>query len=127
MTVREHLINVMNEMGISQAEVARRTGMNRQQINRRVVGRVDIVADEVPALAEALGVPMARLYGIRWSEVPNRYDIADLDSQIKLLTGVESAVVKSLINLFRTYQSALARSEEMPEEIKEEPRGESVA
>lgn len=52
---------LVDESGLSQSEVARRLGMNRSAFHDRLRGRTRWSADELPALAAALGKHPAEL------------------------------------------------------------------
>ncbi len=49
--------------GMSQGELAQRSGIHRVTINRVEAGQQDIGASHLPRLAEALGVEVGDLYG----------------------------------------------------------------
>lgn len=58
--------NVKAEMarrGISQEEVSRALGLTQPQVSRRLAGRVEFSASEVPKLSELLDVSVASLFG----------------------------------------------------------------
>src|SRR4051794_1172605 len=55
--VRERLRDLLREKHWSQSELARRLGKHRVWVHYRVTGVTEIKADEIPVLAEALGVP----------------------------------------------------------------------
>jgi transcriptional regulator with XRE-family HTH domain len=56
MGVRERLIELIAESGMSQAEIARRIGEDRAWVNTRLRGVTDIKGDDVPRIARALRV-----------------------------------------------------------------------
>lgn len=61
-STRERLVKLLRERGLSQAELARRVGEQRDWVNRRVTGRTEIAADDVPRLAEAMNVPVMEFF-----------------------------------------------------------------
>ncbi len=65
MGARERLEELLEEKGVSQAELARRIGEDRGWVNQRLPGarkRLNINADDIPRLAKALGVPCWRFF-----------------------------------------------------------------
>ncbi|MHB0870068.1 MAG: helix-turn-helix domain-containing protein [Chloroflexota bacterium] len=54
--MRDRLASLVEESGLSQAEIARRIGESASWVNHRLIGRTDIKADDIPKLASALGV-----------------------------------------------------------------------
>ncbi len=62
MTFGEMLLKLMNERGISQAELARRSGMSKQSITELVKGRSkEPTFSKAKALADALGVTLEEM------------------------------------------------------------------
>lgn len=55
-TVRDYLEMLMRKSGMTQAALADRIGEDPTWLNRRIKGHVPIAADDIPRLAEALGV-----------------------------------------------------------------------
>ncbi|HEY7061703.1 MAG TPA: helix-turn-helix transcriptional regulator [Chloroflexota bacterium] len=63
MQVRDRLKQLLDErLGGNQSELARRLGEKPYWVSYRLSGTTQIKADEIPLLAEALGVPPAALY-----------------------------------------------------------------
>ena len=59
MTFGEMLLKLMNEKGISQAELARRSGVSKQSITELVKGRSkEPTFSKAKAIADALGVTL---------------------------------------------------------------------
>ena len=55
--VRDRLRELLRQRGWTQSELARRLGKHRVWVHYRIKGATEIKADEIPMLAEALGVP----------------------------------------------------------------------
>jgi transcriptional regulator with XRE-family HTH domain len=55
--VRDRLRELLRQRGWTQSELARRLGKHRVWVHYRIKGATEIKADEIPLLAEALGVP----------------------------------------------------------------------
>jgi transcriptional regulator with XRE-family HTH domain len=55
--VRDRLRDLLRQRGWTQSELARRLGKHRVWVHYRIKGATEIKADEIPMLAEALGVP----------------------------------------------------------------------
>jgi transcriptional regulator with XRE-family HTH domain len=55
--VRDRLRELLHQRGWTQSELARRLGKHRVWVHYRIKGATEIKADEIPLLAEALGVP----------------------------------------------------------------------
>lgn len=65
MTFGEMLLKLMKEKGISQAELARRSGMSKQSITELVKGRSkEPTFSKAKALADALGVTLEEMAGM---------------------------------------------------------------
>ncbi len=66
MKVRERVKELMDEAGLSQAEVARRVGENPNWVGRRLNpkpgNKSSIEADDIPRLAEAIGKPCSAFF-----------------------------------------------------------------
>lgn len=62
MSVREQFARLAAASGLSDVELARRTGKNSTWIFNRRTGRAGITADDVPILARALGLPIMAFY-----------------------------------------------------------------
>lgn len=60
--VQENLIRVIDEKGLIKKGVAERAGMTAQAFSDILQGRKVIRADMVPALADAVGVPIPELF-----------------------------------------------------------------
>jgi transcriptional regulator with XRE-family HTH domain len=54
--VRERFAQLAEESGLSHAEIGRRIGKSRNWVNKRVRGELNLLAEDVPPLAAALGV-----------------------------------------------------------------------
>ncbi|HZT07919.1 MAG TPA: helix-turn-helix transcriptional regulator [Chloroflexota bacterium] len=67
--VRDRLRELLREKHWSQSELARRLGKHRVWVHYRVTGVTEIKADEIPALAQALGVPPHAFFESRDSAV----------------------------------------------------------
>src|SRR5581483_1240357 len=61
--VRERLREILREKHWSQSELARRLGKHRVWVHYRVTGVTEVKADEIPLLAQALGVPAHAFFG----------------------------------------------------------------
>lgn len=62
MTFGEMLLKLMNEKGISQAELARRSGVSKQSITELVKGRSkEPTFSKAKAIADALGVSLEEM------------------------------------------------------------------
>ena len=107
MGVSEQLVRILNRSGMAQAELARRLGVRRSWVNRRVKGSSAIMADEVPRLAQALGVTILDLYAD--GDDPLRPATADFVAQ-ELMRGVggigtpEARFAAALADLLRSYR-----------------------
>jgi transcriptional regulator with XRE-family HTH domain len=60
--VRHRFAQLIKEIGITQAEIARRIGEKPKWVNERLHGVTDIKADDVTRLAAAMRVPPSRFY-----------------------------------------------------------------
>ena len=61
--LRVRLGRTIKQSRLSQAEVGRRIGEDRDWVNNRVLGKVQIQAEDMAKFAKALGVSVAVLYG----------------------------------------------------------------
>ena len=94
----ETLIDVLEERGMSQAELARRTDLSPKHINQIAKGRVPISADVALRLERATGVP-ARLWlnlEIGYQERRARLDDAALQDDLVLL---EELPIASMVRM----------------------------
>lgn len=57
MGARRRLVDLVQQMGITEAELVRRVGENRQWVRRRVLGNTPIDIDDLPRFAQALNTP----------------------------------------------------------------------
>lgn len=62
MLVRERLGELIRYSGMSQAEIGRRIGEDRQWVNNRVLGKAGLEADDLLRLAEALNIDPAEFF-----------------------------------------------------------------
>jgi transcriptional regulator with XRE-family HTH domain len=68
--VRDRLRELLRQRGWTQSELARRLGKHRVWVHYRIKGATEIKADEIPLLAEALGVPPHAFFETSPSELP---------------------------------------------------------
>lgn len=61
MGIEYHLISLMDKVGMSQSELARKSGVSQSSINRYVLGDTDIPASKLVKIAEALDVTVDEL------------------------------------------------------------------
>jgi transcriptional regulator with XRE-family HTH domain len=67
--VRDRLRDLLRQRGWTQSELARRLGKHRVWVHYRIKGATEIKADEIPMLAEALGVPPHAFFEATPSEI----------------------------------------------------------
>ncbi len=72
MGVREQLVALIRESGMTQAEIARRIGEDHTWVNSRVRGFTEIKGDDLPRFALALGVPPRAFFEIESAPEPDR-------------------------------------------------------
>jgi transcriptional regulator with XRE-family HTH domain len=66
--VRDRLRDLLRQRGWTQSELARRLGKHRVWVHYRIKGATEIKADEIPMLAEALGVPAHAFFEVTPAE-----------------------------------------------------------
>ena len=71
-----HLVSLLDETGITQAELARKTGISKASISQYVSGAVDMSASNVVRIADALGVTTDRLLGTEFDRAASSGDAA---------------------------------------------------
>lgn len=74
--VRDRLVVLLRERGMSQAELARRIGEDKQFVNNRVTGVVAIKADELPRFARALGKSCTAFFDA--ADCPDLQEVPDI-------------------------------------------------
>src|SRR5947209_19539022 len=72
MGVREQLVALIRESGMTQAEIARRIGEDHTWVNSRVRGFTEIKGDDLPRFALALGVPPRAFFEVEVPPEPAR-------------------------------------------------------
>lgn len=68
------IVNLMEERGMSQAELSRRSGITTSSLNRYLAG-TDIPASKLKAMADALGVTVDAILGTGGRLEPDEYDL----------------------------------------------------
>lgn len=93
------LVTLMDEQGMSQAELARRTGISTSSMNRYLAG-ADIPASKLKAIAAALGVPVDELLDTgmlpRYSLTADEYEL------IAIFNKLDERDKKRLLTFART-------------------------
>jgi transcriptional regulator with XRE-family HTH domain len=56
-----NILNILNEKGIKQTELAERLGVTKQTLNKIIHGRRNITIDEIKKICNILEVPIERL------------------------------------------------------------------
>jgi lambda repressor-like predicted transcriptional regulator len=62
-SVSDRVLAVLEQSGMTRAELAQRAGMSPFALSRRLVGKTKWKAEELPEIAEALQVSVAELIG----------------------------------------------------------------
>lgn len=62
MSAKDRLVELLAVQNLSQAEVARRIGEERDWVHKRTRGKLRIDADDIPRLARALGVSCSAFF-----------------------------------------------------------------
>ena len=93
------LIEVLNSIGMTQAELADRTGRPRKTINEIVKGKAQITAETAIQLERALGVPAGF-----WNNLERQYQetIARIDEARRLerqIAWIESFPIREMVGL----------------------------
>lgn len=92
----ETILDVLNERGITQSELAKRTGMSAPYISNVISGEKDISAGLAMALEYALGVPKSF-----WLNLQANYDAELLElNEIESVTDEEIALLADLSVVF---------------------------
>lgn len=83
MSVRERLRRLLAERGISQAELERRVGRDGGWMTNRLRNSnpVAIAADDLPAIAEAIGCSISDFYD-------DRPELPDPDAYARIIAGL---------------------------------------
>jgi transcriptional regulator with XRE-family HTH domain len=102
--VRERLRDLLREKRWSQSELARRLGKHRVWVHYRVTGVTEIKADEIPILAEALGVPP---YAFFEDTSASAAPAEPGDSFISQLTDAERDFIAGLVELLSHYRQRI--------------------
>lgn len=68
------IVNLMEERGMSQAELARRSGITTSSLNRYLAG-TDIPASKLKAMADALGVTVDAILGTGGRLEPDEHEL----------------------------------------------------
>jgi transcriptional regulator with XRE-family HTH domain len=102
--VRERLRDLLREKRWSQSELARRLGKHRVWVHYRVTGVTEIKADEIPVLAEALGVPPYAFF----EDSASAATATDSgDSFITQLTDPEREFIAGVVELLARYRQRI--------------------
>jgi len=102
--VRERLRDLLRDKRWSQSELARRLGKHRVWVHYRVTGVTEIKADEIPVLADALGVPPYAFFeDSSTATLPTEPN----DSFISHLTDAEREFIAGLVDLLSIYRQRI--------------------
>lgn len=74
--IKKNISSLMEEQGISQSELARRSGIKKSSISRYLKGS-DIPITKAKAIARALGVTLAELSGSDISLAPQEHELVE--------------------------------------------------
>ena len=117
MGASEQLARLIRQGGMSQVELARRLGVTRNWVSNRVTGEVKIRADEIPLLAEALGVSPADFFADAWppasahGESATPYADAFISEMSRDLPDAEQQYVQELLDLRRRFRQRIEEEE----------------
>jgi transcriptional regulator with XRE-family HTH domain len=105
--------------GVRQSELARRLGENRQRVNKWERGWSDLQHEDVPRVADALGITICELYGRE-----ERHDVASaqqlrerdiiahrLEQLVQQMTPADQALVDAIAS-WKVAERARLRAEE---------------
>ncbi len=96
MSSREQLAKLLRARGMTAAELARRLSEQPSWVYDRLRGHSEIVADDIPMLARALGVPCSEFF--RGSECPEAREAEGrpLAPRPHIVEAVERQMISSL-------------------------------
>ncbi len=102
--VRDRLRELLRQRGWTQSELARRLGKHRVWVHYRIKGATEIKADEIPLLAEALGVPAHAFFEQAPLDRPGPFPAHDDE----LLDEPEREFLLGLLDLLDRYRQRTA-------------------
>lgn len=122
MLVRERIRQIIREKGLKQSAVSERLGEPEYWLSNRLTERTDIKADELPRIAQALGVTpcaffeeLAEAQPSRAAESPERYGAREADAVARELAAewewlpeAEREFITGLVELRRRYRARTA-------------------
>jgi transcriptional regulator with XRE-family HTH domain len=100
--VRDRLRDLLRQRGWTQSELARRLGKHRVWVHYRIKGATEIKADEIPMLAEALGVPPHAFFE------PMTSDQVPIASPAEPLAEPEREFLVGLLELLDRYRRRMS-------------------
>jgi transcriptional regulator with XRE-family HTH domain len=115
--VRDRLVELMEQRRVNQAELARRLGTTQNWVSRRRRGESAILADELPVLAQALGVdPCIFLRGDADEASPSQPTVGQevTAAMLRHLENVEPEDLQQFFD-FLEWRRARAAAQGVPE------------
>lgn len=108
--VRDRLRELLRQRGWTQSELARRLGKHRVWVHYRIKGATEIKADEIPLLAEALGVPPHAFFEPSPSEAAR----VALAPSVEWLDEPEREFLLGLLELLARYRQRVGAPPSVP-------------